>query len=132
MQAFLLGFPWFCLHLFGVPETPLPHVLLQKLQRSRPGEFGARRIVAFPLVAVEAVIGGIDVDLDVRMGGGHLFHSGDGAMRVLLAEMEKCGRLGRQALEPGDPTAVKADRGAQARKLAARSRSRSLWGLSGV
>ncbi len=22
MQAFLLGFPWICLHLFGVAETP--------------------------------------------------------------------------------------------------------------
>src|SRR5580704_18298652 len=96
MQAFLLGFPWIpCIYL-ALPRrrrlhatAPLPQMLLQELQRSRPGEFGAWRVVAFPLVAVEAVIGGIDVDLDVRMGGGHLFHPGDGDVLILLAKMEK-------------------------------------------
>ena len=38
-----------------------------KLKRSRPGEPGARRILAVPLVAVEAVIRGIDVDLGVNV-----------------------------------------------------------------
>src|ERR1700722_9065892 len=93
-------------------------MLLQKLQRARPGELGARRVVAFPLVAVEAVIGGIDVDLDVRMSGGDFLHARNRDVRVLLAKMEECRDLGLQVLEPNDPAAVIADRGAQARKLA--------------
>ena len=82
-----------------------------------PGERGARRVVALPLVAIEAVVGGIDVDLDVRMGGGDLFDPGDRDVRVLLAEMEERRDLRLQVLLPDDPAAVIADRGAEARKL---------------
>src|ERR1700723_3613139 len=55
------------------------------------------------------------------MGGGHLFHSGDGDMRVLLSEVQQRGGLGLQVLEPDDPAAVITNRGAQARKLAGRA-----------
>ena len=64
-------------------------MLAQERQRARPSERGARRVVAIPLAAVEAVIGRIYVDLDVRMGRGDLFYAGDGDALVLLAEMEK-------------------------------------------
>src|ERR1700690_165343 len=39
----------------------------QERQRPRPGERGARRVIALAVIAIEAVIGRIDVDLDIRM-----------------------------------------------------------------
>jgi hypothetical protein len=42
-------------------------MLSEKLQRARPGERGARGVVVFALVAVEAVIGGVDVDRHIRV-----------------------------------------------------------------
>jgi hypothetical protein len=89
-------------------------MLAQERQRACPSERGARRVEAIPLVAVEAVIGRINVDLDARMGRGNLFYAGDGDVLVLLAKMEKRGDLRLQVLEPDDPPALIADCGAEA------------------
>ena len=46
-------------------------------QRARPGEVGARLVVARALVAVEAMIGRMDMDLDLRVSGADLADAGD-------------------------------------------------------
>src|SRR5579872_545278 len=99
---------------FALPRSP--QMLAQESDRARPGKGGARLVVALPLVAVEAVVGGIDVDFDLRVGGGDLFHPCDRDMLVLLAEMQHRRDLRLQVLEPDDPAAVVADCGAQAVK----------------
>ena len=87
------------------------------------GERGARRVVALAVVAIEPVVGVIDMDLDLRMGGGDLFYPGDGDVLVVVAEMQERWHARPQVLEADDAAAVVADRGAQARKLRSRAQA---------
>jgi hypothetical protein len=63
-------------------------MLGEELQRPRPGEGGAGSVVALAVIAVEAVIGGIDVDLDLRVRRGDFLHACDRDVLILLAEMQ--------------------------------------------
>ena len=78
-------------------------MLAQERERTPPSKRRARRVVALPMVAIEAVIGGIDVDLDVRVSCGDLFHPGDGDMLVLLAEMQQSRGARLQVLKSLSP-----------------------------
>ena len=59
----------------------------------RSRELGRRRIVRRPLIAVEAMIGGVDEDLRLRMRDGEFANAGDGNDRVALAEVRHHGAL---------------------------------------
>src|SRR5271166_3270846 len=97
-----------------------PQMLAEKLQRARPGERGARGVVALALVAVEAVAGEVEADRDIRILGGELAHARDRNVLVFLAEVEHRWNARLLVFEPEDPAAVVADRGAQALELRGR------------
>ncbi len=81
------------------------------------------RVVAFPMIAIEAMVGRVDVHVDVPVGGGDLADASDRDMLVLLAEVEHGRDLRLQVLHAYDAAAVIADRGAQARKPARRDQA---------
>ena len=54
------------------------------------------------MVAIEPVVGVIDMDLDLRMGGGDLFYPGYGDVLVLVAEMQERRDARLQVLKADD------------------------------
>src|SRR6266700_8166252 len=65
------------------------HVLAQERQRSVAGERCGRGVVRSALIAVESVVGGIDVDLRRRMRGGKFPHAVDRDIPVAFSEVSE-------------------------------------------
>src|SRR5271156_2907185 len=66
----------------------LSEMLTEKVERAPPRQRGARRVVARPLIAIEPVIGRIEMDGDGRMRRLDLLDAGHWDVRVALAEMQ--------------------------------------------
>src|SRR5271154_7259937 len=73
--------------VFATVASPSSQVLLQKLYRPFSGQLRRSGIVAgWIQVAVESVAGFVPEDLDLGVGGVHLFHLVGANVGVVLAE----------------------------------------------
>src|SRR5207247_1394177 len=87
----------------------LADVLAKELQGAFPREPGGRRVIRAALIAVEAVVGGIDMNLRLGVRRGELLDGSDRNHRVALAEMREHRASRRLADSIGDPAAVVRD-----------------------
>src|SRR5689334_12157348 len=76
---------------------PSPDLVGEELKRALAGEVGAGCVVAAALVAVEAVVGGVDEHVQVRKGRADLGHVVHGDVLVALTEVEDRRHMGRLA-----------------------------------
>ena len=80
---------------------------LEEAQRALTGHPGAVRIITLPLVAVEAMAGGVDVDLDpLLMSGTNLVHIREWDSMIPLAKMHQHRAVRLLLGNRADPPAV--------------------------
>src|SRR5215470_12758364 len=68
-------------------NTRSADVFREELQTARPREFGRRRVITCAMIAVEAVVGIIDIDCDFRVRLLDLVYIAERNVRVFCAEV---------------------------------------------
>jgi hypothetical protein len=86
-------------------------VLLEEIESALARQRGARRVVAAPLVAIEAMIGIVDIDRQIGVLGLEFLYAGQRDMRVLRAKVQDRRNARRFVFRGKHAAAVIAGRG---------------------